>query len=68
MLAEEDKEQHDVFFISHPAFITPLSVLGLLIRRYNEAFDCQEAECINVQTRQATFTLSSELAKPNYRT
>ena len=50
-LIEEDTEQHDTFFISHPAFIAPLHILGMLIRRFDEALMCPEEVCHDIQAR-----------------
>jgi hypothetical protein len=50
-LIEEDMEQHDTFFIGHPAFITPLNVLGMLIRRFDDALMCPEEVCHDIQAR-----------------
>ena len=54
IFAEEDQEQHDTFFIAHPAFIAPLNVLGFFIRRFDEAFMYPDEVRHDTQTRSPT--------------
>jgi hypothetical protein len=51
IFAEADMEQHDIFFIGHLAFISPLNVLGMLFRRFDDALMCPDEVCTDVQTR-----------------
>ena len=48
-LADKDKEQQDTFFIAHQAFTTPAYVLGMLIRRFDEALMHPEERCYDIQ-------------------
>ena len=36
LLMDADMEQHDTFFIGHPAFISSQDVLAILIRQFDE--------------------------------
>ena len=47
----EDKGELDTFFIAHPAFISPLNVLGMLVRRFEEASICPDEVRQDIQAR-----------------
>jgi hypothetical protein len=37
IVADEDTEHRGAFFIGHAAFVTPLHVLEMLVRQFNDA-------------------------------
>jgi hypothetical protein len=49
-ISEEDNTGYDTFFIAHPAFTAPLNVLGMLIRRFEEASMCPTEVRLDIQS------------------
>lgn len=48
---EKDKKEHDIFFIAHPAFISPLYVLEMLFRQFEEASEHPDETRDDIQER-----------------